>query len=85
MNKIIICIIIVISAVNTCFAAELELSDVIKDARKTEILKVSQSEKEEQSVQPVKNEKTQIKGEQSACEKINPKEIMQQQTSSNCN
>ncbi len=81
MGRVIIYILIMIFAANTSFAAELELSDIIKDARKSEKLKLSEAKKE--AVQPVKNETPSLKGEQSACEKLNPKEIMRQQTANN--
>ncbi len=83
MGKIITCIIMVISAANICIAAELELSDVIKDAIKSENLKLSQEKETFESVHPVKNETMPLNGEQSACEKINPQELLPQKTVNN--
>lgn len=72
-----------IFAANISYAVELELSDVIKEARKAESLRLSQANKESETIQPVKNETQSLNGERSACEKINPEEILNKNAENN--
>lgn len=79
MGKFIFCIIVCfLSSNNCCFAQEgLVLSDVIREAREAQ-LRQAAAEKLEKELTPIKNNETisQVsKGEQNACEKINPEEL----------
>lgn len=78
MRKIFICIIMGAMSICNGFAQQLVLSDVIENARKAEFMRMQQTIKNEEAIQPVKNETTLQDGEQSACEKINTQEVMQQ-------
>lgn len=59
MSKLFTIFIISIFCANTCFAVELELSTVIKEARKIQKEKLATNQKNEKAMQPVKN-KTKI-------------------------
>lgn len=78
MGKIFTVLVISVCAASTCSALGLELSDVIKEAREIEKTKLSQNQTEEKSIKPVKNQNNQKENlcEQNACEKINPQEIL---------
>lgn len=78
MRKIFICIILGSLSICNSYAQSLELNDVIENARKAELMRMHQTIKNEESIQPVKNETPAKSGEQSACEKINTQEIIQQ-------
>jgi len=79
MGKVLVFILIMILQINTCIAAELELSDVIKEAREAQFRQAAKPDDIQKNVQQVKNEiKKQQTCEQNAAEKINPQEIMQQ-------
>lgn len=78
MRKVFICIILGSLSVCNGFAQQLVLSDVIENARKAELMRMQQTIKNEEAIQPIKNETPVKASEQSACEKINTQEIMQQ-------
>ena len=82
MSKFISCILIVISSANMCFALDLELSETIKNAREAKISQIPQKTKSEKDIKPVSSGNIMQKGEQSACEKLNPKEILKQDINS---
>lgn len=63
-----------------CMAVDLELSDVIREAREVQ-MKVADKTEIQQNVQKTRDEykaQSQIQGEKSACEKLNPEEIIKQ-------
>lgn len=78
MEKLIVYILIMIFAANTSIAAELELSDVIKEAREAQFKQAAKPDDIQKNVQQVKNDLRQKQQtcEQSAAEKINPQELM---------
>ncbi len=79
MGKVLVYILIMSLQFNTCIAAELELSDVIKEAREAQFRQAAKPDDIQKNVQQVKNEiKKQHACEKNAAEKINPQEIMQQ-------
>ena len=53
MRKIFTVLVISIFVANTCFALSLELSDVIKEAREAEKIKLSQNQTQEKSIKQV--------------------------------
>ena len=57
MGKLFAILVISVFTANTCFALGLELSDVIKEAREIQKLKITGNQTKENSIQPVKNEK----------------------------
>ncbi len=79
MRKIIITLFVLFAFTNTVKAAQdLELSDIIKQAREAEAMQKNQQDNMQKSIQPVKNETAQkTNGEKSAEEKINPAEILE--------
>lgn len=79
MRKIIITLFVLFAFTNTVKAAQdLELSDIIKQAREAEAMQKNQQDDVQKSIQPVKNETAQkTNGEKSAAEKINPAEILE--------
>lgn len=76
MRKFFICMILGSLSICNSFAQTLKLSDVIENARKAELMRMQQTIKNEEAIQPVKNETPVKSGEQSACEKINSQEII---------
>ncbi len=78
MKKVFICTVLGAMSICNSFAQQLVLSDVIENARKAEFIRMQQSIKNEEAIQPVKNETTMQNCEQSACEKINTQEVLQQ-------
>lgn len=80
MGKLFACLVMFIFAANTCFAAGLELSDIIKTAREAERTKISEAKSCEKAIQPVKNNNMSNNMEQNACEKINPQELSETQS-----
>lgn len=76
MRKVFICIVLGSLSVCNGFAQQLVLSDVIENARKAELMRMQQTIKNEEAIQPVKNDTTIKTSEQNACDKINPQEII---------
>ena len=71
MGKIFTVLVISIFVANTCFALSLELSDVIKEAREAEKIKLSQNQTQETPIQSIKNNhyNKNISNKQNTCEK----------------
>ena len=57
MRKIFTVFIATICYANTCFALSIELSDVIKEAREAEKIKLSQNQIQNTSMKEIKNNK----------------------------
>ena len=55
MRKFFTVLVIVLCSSNTSFALSLELSDVIKEAREAEKIKLTQQQTQENSIQPIGN------------------------------
>ena len=81
MRKVIISLFVLVTFTNTVRAAQnLDLSDIIKQAREN-TLKQNQQTEMQKAIQPVKNEVSEkTTGEQNAAEKINPAEVLGNQS-----
>ena len=55
MRKFFTVLVIVLCSTNTSYALSLELSDVIKEAREAEKIKLTQQQTQENSIQPIGN------------------------------
>lgn len=75
MRKIILFFMLFLTLINPIYAVDIELTDIIKQAREAGINEQTNNQKNN-PVKSVKNSEIKQNGEQNACEKINPKEII---------
>ena len=79
MGKFLITILLMCAFSAQTYAQGLELSDVIKNAREEQHKSISDNNIKSENIKPVKNNtQNNLEGEQNACEKINPQELIKE-------